>query len=456
MKIRRLGKGARVTQRGTAALALLALAILADSARPEFAFADPAPAAATPGGDKATPEMQLRGVEDTMRASEDQRRRIEADIETIRADRARLNTALIDTTAKVQDTERQMDAANARLTTLTDSENALRRSLDSRRGVIADVLAVLQRMGRSPPPAILVRPQDMTQAIRAAMLLGSVIPDLKAETTALAQDLDDLANLRKAIAGEKENLSQRAVSLGQDRERLTALVAARQQSLADAEQALGSERDRAADLARQAANLKDLIARMESEIAPAKAAAAASRAADEAAAAAAADVKTRAAAAQTKDPARLKPAFPFADAKGQVALPAAGTILKTFGAPDAFGGAEKGVSMATPAAATVASPVDGWVAFSGPYRTYGQLLIINAGGGYYMVLAGMDRINVGVGQFVLAGEPVALMGDGSARTAAAAAIGAAQPILYIELRKDGAAIDPGPWWAKTDIEKARG
>ena len=397
--------------------------------------------------------MQLRGVEDTMRASQEQRRRIEADIETIRADRARLNAALIDTTAKVQETERQMDAANMRLTSLTDSENALRRSLESRRGLIADVLAVLQRMGRSPPPAILVRPRDMTQAIRAAMLLGSVIPDLKSETLALAQDLDDLANLRKSIADERQNLSQRAVVLAQDKQRLSTLVAARQQSLAEAEQALGSERDRAAELARQAANLKDLIARMENEVAPAKAAAAASRAADEAAAA---EVKTRAAAAQAKDPARMRPALPFAEAKGQVALPAAGTILKTFGAPDAFGGAEKGVSMATPAAATVASPVDGWVAFAAPYRTYGQLLIINAGGGYYVVLAGMDRINVGVGQFVLAGEPVATMGDGSARTAAAAAIGAAQPILYIELRKDGAAIDPGPWWAKTDIEKARG
>ena len=83
-------------------------------------------------------------------------------------------------------------------------------------------------------------------------------------------------------------------------------------------------------------------------------------------------------------------------------------------------------------------------------------MILNAGGGYYMVLAGMDRIQVSVGQFVLAGEPVAVMGDGSARTAAAAAIGAAQPVLYIELRKNDAAIDPGPWWAKTNIEKARG
>jgi septal ring factor EnvC (AmiA/AmiB activator) len=451
MKIRGPSKERTPAARRGAGLAL-GLPVLAILAALQPALADPPPPAVKTD-DKANQEMQLRGVEDTMRASEEQRRRIEADIETIRTDRARLNAALIDTTAKVQDAERQMDAANDRLITLTGSENALRRSLDSRRDVIADVLAVLQRMGRNPPPAILVRPQDMTQAIRAAMLLGAVIPDLKAETVALAQDLDELADLRKSIAGERENLAERAANLKQDKERLTILVAARQQSLADAEQALGSERDRAAELARQAANLKDLIARMESEIAPAKAAAAASRAADEAAAA---DVATRAAAAQAKDPARLKPALPFAEAKGQIALPAAGTILKAFGAPDAFGGAEKGVSLATPAAATVASPIDGWVAFSGPYRTYGQLLIINAGAGYYMVLAGMDRINVGVGQFVLAGEPVASMGDGSARTAAAAAIGAEQPILYIELRKDGTAIDPGPWWAKTDIEKARG
>ena len=450
--LRREKLAARRAARPAFRLLTLALLVACGLALFQPAFADSI-APEVKSDDKATQEMQLRGVEDTMRASEDQRRRIEADIETIRADRARLNAALIDTTAKVQDTERQIDAGKARLATLEGSENALHRSLDSRRGVIADVLAVLQRMGRSPPPAILVRPQDMTQAIRAAMLLGAVLPDLKAETVALAQDLDELAELRKSIAAENESLGQRAAGLATDKERLTALVAARQQSLTDAEQALGSERDRAAELARQAVSLKELIARMESEIGPAKNAAAASRAADQAAAA---EVQSRASALGAKDPARLRPAVAFADVKGQVALPAAGAIVKGFGAPDAFGGAEKGVSIATPVAATVASPIDGWIAFSGPYRTYGQLLIINAGAGYYMVLAGMDRINVGVGQFVLAGEPVASMGNGSARTAAAAAIGAEQPILYIELRKDGTAIDPGPWWAKTDIEKARG
>ena len=83
-------------------------------------------------------------------------------------------------------------------------------------------------------------------------------------------------------------------------------------------------------------------------------------------------------------------------------------------------------------------------------------MIINAGGGYYVVLAGMERINVNVGQFVLVGEPVAVMGDGSAKTAAAIAIGSAQPVLYVEFRKDGAAIDPGPWWVKPELEKVRG
>jgi murein hydrolase activator len=435
-----------------------ALALLNAVAAAGWLFATSAaqaePHAPQPAPDeKAAHESELRGVEDTMRASDEQRRRIEADVETIKADRARLSAALIETTGKVQENERRMNAATTRLSSLGETEAALRKSLENRRAVIADVLAVLQRMGRAPPPAILVRPHDMAEAIRAAILLGAVVPDLKAETLALAGDLDELAKLRQTIAAERDNLAKTEQSLTEDRTRLSALIDARQKTLAQAEQALNAERDRAADLARQAESLKDLIARLDNEAAANKSAQEAARQADEAAAA---DVRNRAAAAETKESALLKPALAFSDAKGTLALPAVGTIVKTFGAPDAFGGAEKGLSIATPASAIVASPVDGSVVFSGVYRTYGQVLIINAGGGYYVVLAGMDRINVAMRQFVLAGEPVATMGDGAARTATAAAIGAAQPILYIEFRKDGAAIDPGPWWAKADIEKARG
>jgi septal ring factor EnvC (AmiA/AmiB activator) len=83
-------------------------------------------------------------------------------------------------------------------------------------------------------------------------------------------------------------------------------------------------------------------------------------------------------------------------------------------------------------------------------------LIINAGGGYYLLLAGMNHINVEVGQFVLAGEPVATMGDTSSASPAVGPLESTGPVLYVELRKDGGSIDPGPWWAKSQSEKVRG
>jgi len=400
-------------------------------------------------------QLELRGVQDTIEASDAQRRKIEAEIEGLRDDRARLATALIGTTERIGALERAIGDAEARLDTMTGSEEAIRRSLESRRSVIAEVLASLQRMGRRPPPALLVAPEDMLQAIRTSMLLGAVLPEMRAETEALTSDLADLIGLRQSIARERDTLSQEARTLGEERQRLAALVDARQSSLADAEQALGAERQRAQELAKQATSLKDLIARAEAEIGAAAKAAAEAQKADQRAALDAADGR-KPAAAPFKDAARLTPAIAFADAKGQLPMPASGLLIKGFGAPDGFGGTEKGLFIGTRSQAVVASPADGWVAFRGPYRSYGQLLIINAGGGYYIVLAGMDRINVEIGQFVLAGEPIAVMGDGSVKTAATIAVGALQPILYVEFRKDGAAIDPGPWWVKPDSQKVRG
>ncbi|MFV8201517.1 murein hydrolase activator EnvC family protein, partial [Enterobacter cloacae complex sp.6700005] len=82
-----------------------------------------------------------------------------------------------------------------------------------------------------------------------------------------------------------------------------------------------------------------------------------------------------------RNPARITPAIAFSQAKGLLPLPVAGVTVKTFGAPDSVGGAEKGMTIATRAGAPVSAPADGWVVYAGPFRSYGQLLIINAGGG---------------------------------------------------------------------------
>ena len=414
-----------------------------------------------PGFDPvASKKLELRGVEDTLSASAEQRAKIKTEIESIRQDRARLNAALLDATAKVSEADARMAKVEARLDRLTGSEEAIRRSLEGRRAVVAEVLAVLQRMGRRTPPALLVQPEDVLKAIRASMTLGAVLPGLRAETEALASDLRDLVSLRASIATEKDNLAREHQGLQDERARLAALVETRQKSLGEAQSALETEQRRAAELAGQATSLKDRIAKMERESAAARKAAEEARKYDEErkkqAALETQEQQAKIEASPFKDPARLAPAIPFSKARAKLPLPASGEIVKTYGASDAFGSSEKGISIGVRPRATVVSPADGWVLYAGPYRTYGQLLIVNAGDGYYIVLAGMDRVNVAVGQFVLSGEPIGVMGDGATRTASAVAIGASQPILYVEFRKDGSPVDPAPWWSKPDLKKVRG
>ena len=156
-----------------------------------------------------------------------------------------------------------------------------------------------------------------------------------------------------------------------------------------------------------------------------------------------------------KDPGRLAPAVAFASARGILPLPVNGARIKEFGHSDGIGGTEKGLSIRARPGAQVTAPCDGWVVYAGPFRYYGQLLILNAGGGYYVLLAGMERISVDLGQFVLDGRARRSHGR-RAQAAAILAIGSSQPVLYVEFRKDGAPVDPGPWWAASESEKVRG
>ncbi|MHB2169508.1 murein hydrolase activator EnvC family protein [Alsobacter sp. R-9] len=424
----------------------------------------PPPDTSAREAEKATRQMELEATQRLLQSSNETRAKLESEAAALRADRARLNASLLDTTARLRATEGRIGGIEQRLTTLTQTEEAIRKSLAARRNVIVEVLAALQRIGRSPPPAVLVRPEDMLEAVRTSMLLGAVLPELRQETEALASDLQEMVRLRTAAAAEREQLARDVTSLVEDRQRIAALVDARQKDVAAAEARAREEADKAAGMAQSAQTLKDLIGRIESEIDGAtraaeearKAAARLESEALRAGTAEARETRERIAALAFKDPARLAPKVGFGEAKGLLPLPVIGTLIKGFNAPDAVGGTLKGAAYATRQGSVVSAPCDGWVSFAGSFRSYGQLLIINAGGGYYVLLAGMDRINVSLGQFVLAGEPVAVMGEASQATAASVGSDTTQPVLYVEFRKDGVSIDPSPWWAASTNEKVRG
>ena len=395
-------------------------------------------------------DQELEAIRSEQKKAAGTQAKLKDEIDAIGEDRRKLNQALIDAAGRLRDVESRIADSEDRLKPLDDSERSLRKSLDGRRAVIAEVLAALQRIGRHPPPALMVRPEDALQSVRTAIMLGAVLPEMRVEAEALASDLSDLLRLRKEIAEERKRLEHDMAALTEERQRLNLLVRERQKKQAEAEKALEAERQRALALARQADNLKDLIGKVEQGLDSARRAA---RTADRATEEKGKDDRVDLAA--LKDPGRLTPAVAFTSTRGHLPLPVNGVKIREFGAPDRVGGTEKGLSIAARANAQVTTPCDGWVVYAGAFRNYGQVLILNAGGGYHVVLAGMERISVNVGQFVLTGEPVAVMGTGS-QLVGTLALGSNKPVLYVEFRKDGTPVDPSPWWAASKGEKVRG
>ena len=444
------GRGQQISRRIPLSAVLLCLSGAgAFPAAAQIAATTPQAAAPSPDEMKQR-EQELEAARAKQKSAEELAQKLKAEIAAIGQDHSKLSAQLIDIAAQVRGVESRIDDAEARLRPLDSREQQIRGSLVSRRSEIVEVLAALQRAGRRTPPALLVRPEDALQSLRTAMLLGSVVPELRARAEKLTGDLGELVALRKTIATERDRLAADRDNLKNDQTRLAALVEERQRQQSSIEKDLDAEGARAIALSRQVDSLQGLIARMEQDV---KSAAQAAAAASLKGVPASLNGKPNLQA--LKDPARMSPAIAFASAKGLLAMPVNGAKIREFGGSDGAGGVEKGISLATRAGAQVTTPCDGWVVYAGPFRSYGQLLILNAGGGYHVLIAGMEHISVNIGQFVLTGEPVATMGTTS-QVASILATNASQPVLYVEFRKDGTPIDPGPWWAANEGEKVRG
>lgn len=395
--------------------------------------------------EKAERQRQLEILRGEFDRTKDAEVRLKTEIDLIKDDRKKLAQALLDAAARIRAVETRLSAAENRLPEIDKREAKIKSSLESRRAVLAEVLAALQKIGHRPPPALIMRPEDALDSVRSAILLGAIIPDLKTEAEALAADLSELARLRREIAAERDALARNRVALEDERRRTAAFGEERRRQQSENEKAFEAEHTKTQALAKQAETVRELIARMEKEIASAARAAEIARR----------ETAEKTSAAALADPARIAPALAFTQTRGRLPLPVLGTRVREFGAPDGLGGTERGLLISTRTDAQVTAPCDGWVVFAGNFRSYGQLLIINPGGGYHVLLAGMERITVELGQFVLTGEPVAVMGNGP-RTATAVTLGSPQPVLHVEFRKDGNSIDSAPWWAATETEKVRG
>lgn len=434
---------------------------------------------------------------DTSRQQLDERRReaqnLTADVTQLQAERERINQGLVDTARLIQRSEAQMTGMEARMGELETQEKQLRGSLIERHDSISRLLAAMQRMGRNPPPVLVTKREDALQMVRSAMMLAAAFPELRSQALSLTERLTTLGRVMDDIRSEGDKLRAETARLAESRTRLSQLMESKRQSLSERQGELERVRREAAEIAKNVTDLNELIAKLDktvtAHVGPDLTAAAATTPPGDTSASA----EGAASPAPTPPPAsgpppakgklatpntpgaaasppsvieiapkgsrpasfgRMHPAVPFAQTRGHLPLPAQGRRILAFGEKTQYGGQSKGMVLETRHSAQITSPSDGWVVFAGEFRTFGQLLIINAGDGYHILLAGLSQIDVQLGQFVLAGEPVGVM-SGAPRSAKAKPAENA-PVLYIEFRKDGRPIDPAPWWVPDGQHKVQG
>lgn len=398
-----------------------------------LALTEPASAEIFNAPANRAPSLELKTMERALERSEIRQQSLMTAATALIREQSELSRQLIVTAAEIQAREAMISASREKIATLCQEEVTLRRNLSRTNDQLAKLLAGLTELEKNPPPALLASPRDALKAVRAAMLFGAAVPALRSETAVLSRDLARLAGLRATIIREQETLSSHLEKLRFAGLELESLYGRKKALLAATGDALSKERERAAKLAQKAKTLKQLVLALAEE----------TRRREQAA--------KQAALRPLKAP--EKPPLAFTELLGRLDYPAQGHLIRQFGDADGFGGQAKGIFIATTTKAQVVSPAAGRLAFAGNFRSYGQLLILDVGEGYHVLLAGMARVKVETGQSIEAGEPVGEMGDAPAKgTMISGQLKDPRPVIYIEFRKAGSAIDPSRWWIGANRE----
>lgn len=366
---------------------------------------------------QSSAQKDLERLEREQAKREERLETLEADADRTASEIADLRRRLVRAAEARDRLERDVERSQTRLQRLRREERGMTARLLSDRKAMEDLVVALIAVERDRPPALAVTPDNAAEAARAAILMGTVAPELEERSQALSASLAELRETRQSILMENTAFRRATEQLAEARRTVGALIAERQKRERELRREAGIERDAVAGIARRAADLRDLITRLGIEL--------------------------------PQLGGQDGPAFArgFLQARGRLLRPVAGELTTEFGERTPEGGRADGISFATRPGSQVLAPFDGRVEFAGPFRSFGQVVILNVGDGNHLVLAGLGTVFAEAGQEVLAGEPVGETGEIPvvAPGQADAEESAAGARLYMEVRLNGEPVDPEDW-----------
>ena len=397
-------------------------------------------AASAPAGAASKKSTErLERVQRALGEGLEKARQLKKKTDEIEQDLARLRRNMVAAASIIQAQESRATGLVKSLIDLNAREEAKMARLAAQRGQLTGVLVALQRVARYPPEALIMQSMPPADTVRSAILLRAAVPEIKRHAIRLREDLETLAQARREATEKKVQLASVTAGLEQERQRLAALfgqkTALKHRTLAERR----AEARRLKSLAGEAATLRDLLrrlnkARLRRKPAPRKRTAPGRTATPSQEPTS--TMPPGGGEAVTGLPAGLTGA-PISSQRGKLPPPAVGRIVGRYGQTLSTGLTRKGMTMATAPGAQVVAPYEGRIVYSGKFRGYGELLIIEHGEGYHTLLSGLARIDSTMGQWVVAGEPVGVMGRPVRQ----------KPVLYVEFRRNGQPINPLPWLA---------
>ena len=391
-------------------------------------------------------KADLAKMEREVQAQNLEHKKLQAQATQISLELTRISKDMIASAKQIQNSEEKISRMESELETLRADLKKAEENFVVEDDNLIKTLSALQNLALKPTEALFVQPLTPVEIIRSAMLLREAVPYLQENAARIREDLEKIENQKNLVEKQVARIIRQKKILENEHEQMKALVQRKSKIRNAVEIKSVKAKKKVERLASQANDLRDLLNKLEKQrqeklrrqeeehrrLAELKAAEA-RRAAEE---------TKKLEEKQRADLIKFKPEVinevgeNFVKAKGHLLRPARGPVVTAYGEQMSKGVTSKGIIIKTRSQAQVISPYDGTVIFAGPFRGYGNLIIIEHGQGYLSLLAGLEEVDCELGQMLLAGEPVGQMPEsGDTR-------------LYVELRKDNHPINPLTWIEK--------
>lgn len=369
-----------------------------------------------------------------------QQQELSKDKRLLATNRARMQARLIETARALRHSEKRLGEIEETLSQTRTKVQEQRAKLEDKSAQMSALFSLMQGMSRQPPPVIITHSRDALKMIRSGMVLATFYGDIEKLAAQISTELTQLEATQKEAESQERRRKAEQAQASKLKAQIDLLLIENREQLESTEADLEGLKSVAKIQAANIKSLEEMLPALDEQVAK-KSGLGNYEAELKNGTQEVTPDGTKVALLQ---PGRMKPSIPFAKSQGLLPLPVQGKIVVKFAQTDQYGVASKGTHIEARGGAQVISPCDGWIIYAGPFHSYGQLLIINPGGGYHVVIAGMDRVQATVGQFVLAGEPIAVMGSVETRAGDKTLV---RPTLYVEFRRDKQSIDPAPWWS---------